>query len=439
MGGNAFATHNPPLPTPRMPPQVFRLIQEQTLSILRQHYTHVDSAIEAPGKTNYGDVDVLVSSSLDLTLEGFKGKRKEIAEHLATVLGAKAWITEIGNPVVNLALPWPKIVDGRINETRVTQEEDEKKYIQLDIHICPTPAEFAWELFHTAHGDLWNILGTTIRPFGLTVNNHGLYLRIPEIEQFHRKKSMIFLTSDPNQVLDLLGLDQGKWWKEFPSKQEMFEYAAGCKMFAVKEKEAVEDGEMEGDVVGEIGAEGGGEVEKKKLKHNDRQRMSKRPIFKQWIEEFIPKAREEGKYSGMKVTREQVRDEAFKKFGGKEEYEKVLGDWLLVRHKDKLWGEVIKGSVPIDDVDPAFRGAAIREVKGVIMEGKEFEGMVPDAARKDEKGFHDLEAVHKFVVENWKRAGEIGWERQQQRARETMMAKQEKMEEIQKAKEEKSV
>ncbi len=80
-------------------------------------------------------------------------------------------------------------------------------------------------------GDLWNILGTTIRPFGLTVNDKGMYLRIPEIELLDRKKSMIYLTDSPSQILQFLGLDEEKWWAEFGTRREMFELAAGCRMF----------------------------------------------------------------------------------------------------------------------------------------------------------------------------------------------------------------
>jgi hypothetical protein len=98
----------------------------------------------------------------------------------------------------------------------------------------------------------------------------------------------------------------------------------------------------------------------------------------------------------------------------------------LARHEDELWREVIKGTVPVDDIDPQFRAAAIRQLKAVIMEGEEFEGSVPPAAMKNEEGFHDLEAVREFVLKNWKRVGEIGWERQQKRALEGMKAKAEK-------------
>ncbi len=64
----------------------------------------------------------------------------------------------------------------------------------------------AQALFKHAHGDIWNLLGSTIRPFGLTVDEDALWLRIPEIEKFDRKKAKIRLTSDPVEVIRFLGL-----------------------------------------------------------------------------------------------------------------------------------------------------------------------------------------------------------------------------------------
>lgn len=429
MGGRAFATHNPPLPTPRMPVEIYTQVLNTTLAILRKHYTYAGSPIEAPGKTSYGDVDFLVCSPLSPSFDIFKTPRKEVAQTLSKILNAIAFFCESGNPTINLAVPWPAISSTE----GMADGQSEERYVQIDVHACPSLTIYNWELFHSAHGDLWNILGSTIRHFGFTVNDRGLFLRIPEIELHDRKKSMIFLTDQPAQVLDLLGLGGEAWWKGFGSEEEMFEYAAGCRFFWVKEKD--EDGEegMEGDVIGEttpFGCQEGGEEGKKKLKHNDRARMSKRPIFKAWIDDFIPKCRAEGRFGNNTITRESIRDEVFTKYPIQKEYETRLRDWSLIRHKDELWREVIKGSVPIEEagqaVDPQLRAAAIRQLKAVIMEHEEWEGEVREEAKSDERGFYDLEKVRAFVEENWKKAGEVGWVRTQEKAKETMRLKAEK-------------
>jgi hypothetical protein len=421
MGGQAFASLTPPLYTPRMPLSVYELVLKSTHLVLQKHYTHVASPIEAPGKTSYGDVDILVFGPLDASYDVLTPS-VQVAEFLAEALGAKKWIREKGNPAVNLAVPWPS--SSELSQDAEKEEEGyRERLVQVDIHTCPTLKIFNWELFHAAHGDLWNILGTTIRKFGLTVNDRGLYLRIAEIELLDRKKSMVFLTDEPMQVLGFLGLEEERWWRPFEERKEMFEYAAGCRMFWVKDK--VDEEKDEGDV-GMIEGQEGGEKGKKQLKHNDRQRMSKRPIFKEWIEDFIPKCREDGRYGEAKVTREQIRDEAFGRFGVKEEYDDRLKSWKLVRHQEEIWRDAIKGCVPVENVDPQFRAAAIRTLKGVIMEDDLFDGVKPQAAVKNEDGFYDVEAVNGFVAENWKKAGDIGWGRQQANARDGMRLKAEK-------------
>ncbi|EPE25060.1 hypothetical protein GLAREA_11641 [Glarea lozoyensis ATCC 20868] len=422
MGGSAFALRVPPLNTPRMPSEIYTRVLQHTLALLQSHYEYCAAPIEGPGKTTFGDVDVLVASPVSESYSPFLKNSfilmKPVAEKLKTLLNAEALITTAGNPTVNFAVPWP---DDNY------QSASDKRYVQVDVHHLPTAERFQWELFHSAHGDLWNILGATIRPFGLTANDVGLYLRIPEIEALDKKKSLIFLTSDPKRVLDFLGLDEDKWWKQFETQGEMFQYATKNRMFWVKEEA---DDVKEGDVLTnvDLGQEGG-DAGKKKLKHNDRQRMAKRPIFRAWIDEFIPMLRKQGGPKEPEITREQIRDEAFYKFGVREVYEKRLKDWQLARHLEELKRDMIKGQIPpVEEIPegPPFRSAAIRMLIDVIMGGKEFDGTIPPAARKSEEGFYDLDLVQSFITLNWRRAGELGLAHQQVRAMETMRAKEQK-------------
>ena len=62
----------------------------------------------------------------------------------------------------------------------------------------------------------------------------------------------------------------------------------------------------------------------------------------------------------------------------------------------------------------------------LLWRGEEFEGAIPNSAERDAEGFWDVSAVKDFVVGNWRRAGEIGLVRQEQRALEADQAKAEK-------------
>lgn len=431
MGGQAFASHGPPLKTPRMTQEVYDQVFDQTQAILRKFYSKVESAIEGPGKITYGDVDILVALPLKSAFpsEGVEDTLKE-------ALNASASRSEKGNPTINFAIPWPdkpttdasdisKEGEGDTLESRVTASE--KRYVQVDVHICKHESEFDWQLFHSAHGDLWNIIGSTIRKFGLTINNRAFFIRIPEIELNNRRKSMVFLTDDPTKILNFLGLDQGRWWKRFDTQQEMFEYAATCRMFWVEGVVKDEEEEEEDAISASLKKDQvSGEVEKKKLKHNDRQRLRKRPIFKAWFDEFIPRCCEEGKHSVPKITREEIRDEVFEEFNVKEEYESKRLDWNLERNIVEVVNDGIKGSIPMDVVDGQIRSAATKVLRGIIVDGDPYEGKVPEAAMKDENGFYNLKLVKCFVTEHWENAGRIGMARQKIKAIEAMKAKAEK-------------
>jgi hypothetical protein len=68
----------------------------------------------------------------------------------------------------------------------------------------------------------------------------------------------------------------------------------------------------------------------------------------------------------------------------------------------------------------------LQVIKAVVKEGQEFEGVVPEAVRQDEDGFYDIAAVKGLVEANWEKAGKIGMERQQARARQSMEEKEAK-------------
>jgi len=202
MGGQAFAHLSPPLFTPRMPQTIYDQILARTHALLRRHYRLVGSPIEGPGKDTYGDIDVLVlDPNPDSPLHGITF-RPQLAVQLSEYLGAKHYVLGKGNLSFNFAIPWPSQ-----NEQDAGEEQEIEKFVQLDIEICESEKMYRWELFHAAHGDLWSILGSTIRRFGLTVNNLGMYLRILEVEPLNRKRSMVYLTDDHAQILRFLGLD----------------------------------------------------------------------------------------------------------------------------------------------------------------------------------------------------------------------------------------
>lgn len=142
MGGQAFAS----LHTPRMRSAVYDHVLKQTLHALREHYALVESPIEAPGKTTHGDVDVLVTGALEKDFDPEKRPWNEVANRLGEVLGAVSSIRHNGMPVVNLAVPWPQNTPPSVEHSPESEEPEEVKYVQIDIHHLHSLERFQWEV-----------------------------------------------------------------------------------------------------------------------------------------------------------------------------------------------------------------------------------------------------------------------------------------------------
>ncbi len=324
-----------------------------------------------------------------------------------------------------LAIPWPQElleattpristgIEVASNVYGCNEEICKARFIQVDLHFYQTIEQLQWMLFKHAHGDLWNILGSTIRPFGLTIDEVGLYLRIPEVEKENRKKAKILLTREPTEILDFLGLtyDGTQWNTPFPTFGDIFEYAATCRFFWVRPDQP--SGENELDHEEWIG----GEFEKTKLKSNDRRRMNQRPLFRQWIDEFLRKCREEGRFGESHFTRLDVRNESFARFRVQHEYEARLLEWKIQRQRETLWKDVIKASLP-EGLDPMWRSCAASALKKIIMQGDESFGIWPSVSLVDRNGLYIEDNVRDFVHNSWEQIGDAAWQKNQEKYRE---------------------
>ncbi|KAL8711754.1 MAG: hypothetical protein Q9220_003925 [cf. Caloplaca sp. 1 TL-2023] len=278
MGGKAFTIGPDPLSTPRMTPELYHSLLDKYLHRLTSFFERVGVPLEAPEKTSFGDLDILVSIPKDTSFH---------INQLATALNAKR--TFASYPIYSFAVPSPDL---------------EGSFIQLDVHICKAES-FEWELFHQSHGDLWNLLGTSIRPFGLTVNDTGLHLRIPEIEASNRKRAMLFLTANPETVLDFLHLDREPFAHPFQNVEVMFNYACSSRFF--QSDAYVREG----------------------LKSNDRKRMAQRDMYRRFVDDFLPTRplTGQGRRGESAMTREGILREALTTFGLTEDFSARIKQW----------------------------------------------------------------------------------------------------------------
>ncbi|KAI8629485.1 hypothetical protein F5Y19DRAFT_83761 [Xylariaceae sp. FL1651] len=455
MGGLAFTSGPDPLYTPRMRPEVYRAVRDECQEKLRELFVVVAAPIEAPAKTSFGDIDLFVTweqkkvfpSPTTNTNNAPLGPLSDDdpMEAIYQRLGAVRQKSEGKEHTMAMAIPWPDLFpypepDPKLASKLASLSSEENKnkelefdkdgkhdtqrpYIQADIHICESLTHLQWMLFKHAHGDLWNILGATIRPFGLTVDEVGMHLRIPEIEEINKKEARVLLSSEPNDILGFLGLKaDGKQWEEpFVCDEDIFEYAASCRLFWVQpqERESVDNGYGGGGGGDGIEIEGGDEgnsgnssaANRRRLKSSDRRRMSQRTLFRKWIDEFLPACRASGRFaSSTPLTRDEVRLQAFDYFPGVQTvYNRKAKNWRIRRQRETLWKAIIKPSVPAD-LDPHFRGCCTSALKKIILGGDDsFDGIVLPDLLQDQDGLFDEDAVRDWVTTNWEEIGKVAW------------------------------
>ncbi|KAF4336852.1 hypothetical protein FBEOM_9311 [Fusarium beomiforme] len=202
-------------------------------------------------------------------------------------------------------------------------------YIQVDVRYCLTVKQAKYLRFFQSHGDLWQIVGSIIRPFGLTVDDKGLWIRVPEGELTNRKKAKVHLTSKPDEILKFLELPVAEYWRPFPDNQAMFEYIAKCPMFTVPRDCSFEEQMGLGTA-------------------NDRRRMAQRPAYREWAQEFKPRCREKGLYAETTLTRDEIKEKAFNTFPIESEFHARAQAFIHDQNRTYI-RKFIKSLVPMPD------------------------------------------------------------------------------------------
>lgn len=397
MGGAAFASGEHPLCTPRMPPDVYNPVRRRCMAALRGVFWCVASPIDGPGKQDHGDVDVLVAWPRQGAAPGADG----IVGAVADALGAARTVAK-GGSTSHFAIPWPAAAShGQPSPSAGPPWPRPDRYIQVDVRICASVAELQWMLFRHAHGDLWNVLGSVVRPYGLTIDECALWLRIPEIEGVHRARAKVFLTSEPSEVLSFVGLGAGgdEWERPFEELDAMFEYAAQCRMMCV----------------------GGDAAEASRAR--DRRRLKARPAFRRWMEEFVPACRRAGRFAEPRTSRGQVAAEAFARWpAARYDYDARRDAFAQERQRDTIWHALIRGGVPAPDAAAAdaravaYRACQVKALRRVILGGDASYGVVCGAGLRDARGFWRLDEVAAFIRRHGDEIGAAAYGRQTRQA-----------------------
>lgn len=285
---------------------------KQTLRpILCRFYDQVVVSREAPEKPDHGDVDFLVQGPKPSF--SFAALQHALEAHSALA----------STPTMYFAIPFPS-------------HEPVQQYAQVDVHVCPGTID--WLSFRNAYGVTWQLLGNVVRPFGLTPNDVGLYLRIEEGESRNRKDSMIFLTSDPRESIEFLGLSWLKWEEGFETVDELYAWICTCRLFTPDVDQSTD------------------------FNTSDRRALRRRALVNRFYDVYIP-AIKPAPGSNPMPDRDTVLREALKKFDCGAAYEaklKAIREGQADARATNLVADVIRGIPGTSTSAPNLVARAVR-------------------------------------------------------------------------------
>jgi hypothetical protein len=294
MGGNAF----PGLDVPRLTPEEYKTIRDKCVLVLRNFYEQVVCPPEAPEKIDHGDIDLLVSvPRRPINMD-------ELNANLQSIRRTRVGVT------TSFAVPHPT---------------KQYSYAQIDAHACPE-SYLEWELWMGGYGDLVQILGVLNRGIGLTMNDKGLHVRIPEIEPINRKSSMVYLTNDVNMVMKFLGLNGDEYTQGFSTMDQLFAWCAAGRFYGPDNERADDE-----EIIAKTSA-------------NDRRRFKLRPMFSNFFKVWAP-AHPEAFQNEQLTPRETVLREAIKIFGVEAKYNEAMVLWRE-KEEENVALRIIREAIP---------------------------------------------------------------------------------------------
>ncbi|CAO2650959.1 Nn.00g092560.m01.CDS01 [Neocucurbitaria sp. VM-36] len=217
MGGHAFKD----LYCPRIAPEFYNQVKSRLTTSLHTIFAHVVVPTEMPGKDDYGDVDFLVSgpfhSPTSTTIDNFdwKGTIHAIKAAFNTLHGRRGFL----NPdCMYFAIAAPNPQDDY--------------FIQVDVKVCFNPDLFVWTTFELNYASNSKVIGSMVKPLGLTIDPKGLHIRVEEMEETNFPGSMIWVSKKPKDVLKIVGLDRRIINAGFKkTTEEIYKYFADSWLF----------------------------------------------------------------------------------------------------------------------------------------------------------------------------------------------------------------
>ncbi|USP80665.1 hypothetical protein yc1106_07939 [Curvularia clavata] len=215
MGGRAFKD----LHCPRISPDVYSKAKSQATAALQTVFEQVVVPTEMPEKCDYGDIDFLVSNPLKspgaYTIQNFPWEEtvQRIKEAFGTTHGRRGYLTA---DCMYFAVNAPC---------------DEDYFIQIDVKVCFKPELFEWCTYELNYASNSKIIGSMVKPLGLTLDPEGIHIRVEDIEETDHHGSMVWVSKNPKDLLRIAGLDHRMVHNRFSTKEEIYQYFASSWLF----------------------------------------------------------------------------------------------------------------------------------------------------------------------------------------------------------------
>lgn len=317
MGGSAFAQASAPgaptLNTPRMSPEEYERLKCFWTQRLQAYFpdAKIQGLREAPEKESYGDIDMFVVTEQRVDFVA-------MAQHL----GAKGVIIRSGGLVQKCSLAVfrdaylqsittivYKLLDAKDPQPTGTVTTEE--YAQIDIEVLE-PQLVEWHVFYSSYSDLAGMLGRIVTNLGFSITDRGLWLRMVELDESKKSQhiniadrdGMVFLSRDPNKVMEFLGISANGFTEGFNTLNEMYEWLAKCRLLFAES------------------------VKVKRDKSHDRNREQKRTVFAGFFRGWLPAHMDMKPEQGadeharrIKELRQTFLNDALAFFSKSEEYE----------------------------------------------------------------------------------------------------------------------
>ena len=297
---------------PRMLPELYQTEIDKYKPILEKYFDHVVVPRDAPDKKDFGDIDFLVGGDIkQLTEEGrtLSAKDPDFWKLIEGELTAELYENR-----------------GQSHSFGIPITAMSGSYVQVDVELSPGNGTlgykdlFEWTQFMKGDGDLLQIIGITHRPLGLTCNDQGLHARLEQIEPYDKKKALLFLTRDPDQMMTFYGFDVDKYHAGFDNETELFDWVAAGRYFSRQT------------------------FEQRVERATDRSRHAKRPMYRRFVDDYM---------ADLKVgirspsTRQEVLEQAIDTFDVREKYDEMVAAHNAKMTEDALWKE-IKNKIPVE-------------------------------------------------------------------------------------------